>query len=94
MSGSVIATIVTAVLSLAGTVITVLVANKQTLAALDKKSELSDAKLEAKLDKHMAVTDTKIEELTREVRLHNSFVTRVPVLEEKVDKLERRENHA
>lgn len=94
MNGSVIATIVTAVLSLAGTVITVLVANKQTLAALDKKSELSDAKLEAKLEKHMAVTDTKIEELTREVREHNGFARRLPVLEEKVEQLERRETHA
>ena len=91
MNGTIIATIVTAVLSLAGTVITVLVANKQTLAALDKKSELSDAKLEAKLEKHMAVTDTKIEELTREVREHNNFARRLPVLEEKVAQLEREE---
>lgn len=29
-----------------------------------------------------AVTDTKIEELTREVREHNNFARRVPVLEE------------
>ena len=93
MTGSIIATIVTAVLSLAGTVITVLVANKQTLAALDKKSELSDAKLEAKLEKHMAVTDTKIEELTREVRAHNNFAQRLPVLEEKVSRLEEEDRH-
>ena len=31
-----------------------------------------------------AVTDTKLEELTREVRLHNNFAQRVPVLEEKM----------
>ena len=31
-----------------------------------------------------AVTDTKLEELTREVRAHNNFAQRVPVLEEKV----------
>ena len=31
-----------------------------------------------------AVTDTKIEELTREVREHNHFARRVPVLEEKM----------
>ena len=34
--------------------------------------------------KSQAVTDTKLEELTREVRAHNNFVQRVPVLEEKV----------
>lgn len=31
-----------------------------------------------------AVTDTKLEELTREVRAHNHFAQRIPVLEEKL----------
>ena len=31
-----------------------------------------------------AVTDTKIEELTREVREHNGFAQRVPVVEEQI----------
>ena len=31
-----------------------------------------------------AVTDTKLEELTREVREHNNFAKRVPVLEEQM----------
>ncbi len=34
--------------------------------------------------KSQAVTDTKLEELTREVRQHNNFAQRVPVLEEQV----------
>ncbi|OUP26159.1 hypothetical protein [Faecalibacterium sp. An192] len=34
--------------------------------------------------KSQAVTDTKLEELTREVREHNHFAQRVPVLEEKM----------
>ena len=34
--------------------------------------------------KSQAVTDTKLEELTREVRTHNNFAQRVPVLEEKM----------
>lgn len=84
MSEAVIVALITGGVSIIGTVITVLVANRQTLTALDKKSELSDAKLEAKLEKHMAVTDTKIEELTREVRKHNNFAERVPVLEEQI----------
>ena len=41
-------------------------------------------KVENKLDKQQAVTDTKIEELTREVREHNNFAQRVPVLEEQM----------
>ena len=32
--------------------------------------------------KSQAVTETKIEELTREVREHNNFARRVPVVEE------------
>ena len=31
-----------------------------------------------------AVTETKLDELTREVREHNNFARRVPVLEEKM----------
>lgn len=31
-----------------------------------------------------AVTETKIEELTREVREHNNFAKRMPVVEEKI----------
>ena len=34
--------------------------------------------------KAQAVTDTKLEELTREVREHNHFAQRVPVLEEQM----------
>ena len=82
--------IIVAVISLIGTIVTVLAANRHTLTELDKKSELSDAKLDAKLERHQAVTDTKIEELTREVREHNNFARRMPVLEEKVSNLERR----
>ena len=39
---------------------------------------------EQKLATAQAVTDTKIEELTREVRKHNDFAQRVPVLEEQI----------
>lgn len=38
--------------------------------------------------KSQAVTDTKLEELTREVREHNNFARRVPILEQKVDTIE------
>lgn len=53
-------------------------------------SHMSNLKLFAELDKHNAVTDTKIEELTREVRIHNNFAQRMPVLEEKVSNLEKK----
>ena len=34
--------------------------------------------------KQQAITDTKLDELTREVREHNSFAHRVPVIEEQI----------
>ena len=34
--------------------------------------------------KSQAVTDTKLDELTREVREHNTLISRVPVLEEQL----------
>ena len=37
-----------------------------------------------------AVTETKIEELTREVREHNNFARRMPVVEEQIKDLNRR----
>jgi hypothetical protein len=35
-------------------------------------------------NKQQAVTDTKLDELTREVREHNDFASRVPILEEQM----------
>nr|DAZ57971.1 MAG TPA: hypothetical protein [Caudoviricetes sp.] len=35
-------------------------------------------------NKHQAVTDTKMEELSREVREHNNFAKRMPVVEEQI----------
>lgn len=44
----------------------------------------SNKKIEHQLDKQQAITDTKIEELTREVREHNNFAKRMPVVEEQI----------
>ena len=65
----VLAAAVTGVLSLIGTVIAVLAANNKT---------------NNKLEVALAVTDTKIDELTREVREHNNFARRMPVVEEQI----------
>ncbi|MBQ8108779.1 MAG: hypothetical protein IJ124_01275 [Clostridia bacterium] len=80
--------IIVAAVSLAGTVITVWAANRHTLAELDKKSELSDAKIDAKLERHQAVTDTKIDELTRKVEKHNNMTERTYQLEGRMNEVE------
>lgn len=66
---SIIAAIIAGGLALIGTVITVSSGQKKT---------------EQRLQTAQAVTDCKIDELTREVRLHNNFAQRVPVMEEQI----------
>lgn len=83
----IIIALITAGLSLVGVMVTNYFNNKS----------LSD-KVTHQLEVAQAVTDTKIEELTREVRTHNNFAQRIPVMEEKIvvanhriDDLERHE---
>lgn len=40
--------------------------------------------------KNQAVTETKLEELTREVREHNNFARRMPVVEEQISVINHR----
>ena len=73
MSEAIIVAIITGGLSLIG----VIVSNNRTAQSMDKS-------MDAKLDKQQAVTETKLEDLTREVRAHNNFAQRIPVLEEQI----------
>ena len=90
MSDAIIASLITGVLALIGVWIT----NRKNTAVLfermDKQSEINDQKLDAKLSQYQAVTDTKIDALTAEVRRHNAFAERVPILEEKAKAADRR----
>lgn len=50
----------------------------------------SNNKMQNETRTAQAVTDEKIDELTREVRTHNDFATRIPVIEEKLKSVNRR----
>ena len=50
----------------------------------------NNRKIQSDMKTQQAVTDTKIDELTREVRQHNNFAQRVPVLENKVQVADQR----
>ena len=65
-------------------VITALITGGLALAGVIITNNRNQAKMDAKLDKRQAITDVKIEELTREVREHNNFARRMPVVEEQV----------
>lgn len=71
-------------------VVVALITGAVTLTGVIINSRVQHHKVMAELDKHQAVTDTKIEELTREVRSHNEFAQRVPILEEKAKAADRR----
>lgn len=66
---AIIVALITGGCSVVGVIITTLTTSRRT---------------EQKMATARAVTDTKIEELTREVREHNNFAKRVPVLEEQI----------
>ena len=61
-----------------------------TITAVVLQNRSTQQKLMSEMDKRLAVMDTKVDELTREVREHNNYAKRVPVLEEKVERLERK----
>ena len=66
---NIIASVISGVLALIGTVVTCLLAARKT---------------EHSIKISQAVTETKLEELTREVREHNGFARRMPVVEEQI----------
>lgn len=52
-------------------------------------TNMSNSKsIESKLATSQAVTETKLDTLTEEVRKHNNFAERIPVLESRVSVLE------
>ena len=69
MSEAILVALITGGLSLIGVVISNISSNR---------------KMQASLEKTQAVTETKLEELTREVREHNYFAKRMPVVEEQI----------
>lgn len=73
MSDAVIVAVISGVCSLIVGVVSAVISAKATGNDVQKRMEIAQA-----------VTDTKLEELTREVRKHNGFAERIPVLEEKI----------
>lgn len=70
---AILVAIITGSFSLIGVIITGRATVKKTREQVGKDISVSQA-----------VTNTKLEELTREVREHNNFARRVPVMEEQI----------
>lgn len=86
--------IIVALIAAAAAIIGQLIISKRSAvdlyAKLDKQSELTDQRLDSKLERYQAVTEQKITTLTEEVRRHNAFAERIPVIETKIAALERK----
>lgn len=77
MSETIITALITGGLTFAGVLVSNMNGNKKVV---------NDIKLE--ITKYQAVTDEKITELTREVREHNNFAQRMPVVENEIKHIE------
>lgn len=73
MSETIIVALITGGLSLLGVIITCYFSIRKTKDDIKEEFRIAQA-----------VTDTKIEELTREVREHNNFAKRMPVVENEI----------
>ena len=81
MSEAIVVALITGGLALVGAVVTTVITSNTTLKKTETKIQISQA-----------VTDEKITELTREVREHNNFAKRMPVVEEQIKVINHRIN--
>lgn len=78
MSEAVIVALLSGGMTLLGTIITVVLSHKSTIATLEKNSELADQQIKGEI----GVVNEKIEELSRRVEKHNQVVERTYQLEQ------------
>ena len=65
-------------------IIVALITGGASLFGVIVTNMLSNRKTQAQIERSQAVMDTKLDELTREVREHNGFARRMPVVEEQI----------
>ena len=71
-------------------IVTAIITGGMALIGVILTNNASNKRMEQQLLTAQAVTDTKIEQLTDEVRKHNTFGDRITRLETKIETLERR----
>lgn len=80
--------VIVALIGLAGSIVVHMLVARETrdklLQSFHEQSRQADAEFDKKLAVYAATTDAKIDELCREVREHNNFARRVPVIEEQI----------
>ena len=84
MSEAVLVALITGGLTLIGTVVTVVVSHRQTIATLEKNSAVADEKIQGEIN----VLKADIRTLSNRVEAHNKVVERTYQLERRADVLE------
>lgn len=75
------------------TIITALITGGLALIGTLASNRATTNKIQQQILVNQAVTDTKLEELTREVREHNNFAKRMPVVENEIEHLKDEVHH-
>ena len=71
-------------------VIVALITGGFSILAVVLTNNHANNKMQSEMTTNQAVTKEQIKELTREVRTHNDFATRIPLLEQEVKNLKKR----
>lgn len=58
------------------------------IVTVNRSNQKFMQEIKAEFSKAQAVTDVKINELTREVREHNNFAKRMPVVEQRIEAID------
>ena len=87
---AVLVAVVTGVFALAGQIVLSRANNDKMLKEIEKRSEISDLKLEGQIDNMKDIWKIQLDQLTQSVNKHNGFAERIPVLEEKVKAMDER----
>lgn len=74
-------------------IITALITGVFTLVGVIITSQQNGKKIERKLEQQQALNNYKIDELTREVREHNNFAKRMPVVEQQIASIQDKINY-
>ena len=90
MSEGIITALITGGLAFAGVLVTKFSGNTKLVNEIKEENAKALNNFKLEVTKNQAITDTKIEELTREVREHNNFAKRMPVVENEIIHIEER----
>lgn len=87
---AVVVAVITGIFALAGQIVLSRSNSEKMLKEIEKRSELTDTKLEGQITNMKDLWNMQLNQLTQSVNKHNGFAERIPVLEEKIRSLESR----